>query len=96
VLPLVRMSGPRTVRRQPRGISSKDERQLITVAIATPLDAEPVTSLRAPELAREVLRTFAAARFSGAQRQLRRLAEVAEIENDNIARTRAAAKEIEV
>jgi len=41
------MSGPRTVRRQPRGSSSKHARQLITVAIATPLDAELVTSLRA-------------------------------------------------
>ncbi len=41
------MSGPRTVRQQPRGIRSKDERQLITVAIATPLEAELVASLRA-------------------------------------------------
>jgi ribose 5-phosphate isomerase B len=48
-----------------------------------------------PELARELVRTFAAARFSGAERHVRRLAEVAEIENDNLARPRATAKEIE-
>jgi ribose 5-phosphate isomerase RpiB len=48
-----------------------------------------------PELARELVRTFAAARFSGAERHLRRLAEVAEIESDNVAHTQAAAKEIE-
>jgi ribose 5-phosphate isomerase RpiB len=48
-----------------------------------------------PELARELVRTFAAARFSGAERHVRRLAEVAEIENDNVAHTRATAKEIE-
>jgi ribose 5-phosphate isomerase B len=48
-----------------------------------------------PELARELVRTFAAARFSGAERHVRRLAEVAEIENDNVAHIRATAKEIE-
>jgi ribose 5-phosphate isomerase B len=37
-----------------------------------------------PELARELVRTFADARFSGAERHLRRLAEVAEIERDGI------------
>lgn len=47
MVPLVRRSGPRTVRRQPRGISSRNDKRLITVAIATPLDAAPVTSLRA-------------------------------------------------
>lgn len=49
-----------------------------------------------PELARELVRIFVAARFSGAERHVRRLAEVAEIENDNVAHTRATAKEIEV
>jgi hypothetical protein len=41
------------------------------------------------------VRTYAAARFSGAERHMRRLAEVAEIENDNVPRTEATAKEIE-
>jgi ribose 5-phosphate isomerase RpiB len=48
-----------------------------------------------PELARELVRTFAEARFSGAERHVRRLAEVAKVENDNVAHTRATAKEIE-
>jgi ribose 5-phosphate isomerase B len=54
-----------------------------------------------PELARELVRIFAAARFSGAERHVRRLAEVAEIENDNVVApgiagsARATAKEIE-
>ena len=37
-----------------------------------------------PELARELVRTFADARFSGAERHVRRLAEVAEIERDGV------------
>lgn len=37
-----------------------------------------------PELARELVRAFAAAQFSGAERHLRRLAEVAEIERHGI------------
>jgi len=37
-----------------------------------------------PELARELVRTFAAAQFSGAARHLSRLAEVAEIERHGI------------
>jgi hypothetical protein len=41
------------------------------------------------------VRTFAEARFSGAERHVRRLAEVAKVENDNVAHTRATAKEIE-
>jgi ribose 5-phosphate isomerase B len=35
-----------------------------------------------PELARELVRTFAAARFSGEQRHVRRLGEVAALERD--------------
>ena len=38
-----------------------------------------------PELARELVRAFADARFSGAERHVRRLAEVAEIERDGVA-----------
>jgi phosphoglycerate dehydrogenase-like enzyme len=41
------MTGPRTVRRQPTEIRVEDEGQLITVAIATPLQEELVTSIRA-------------------------------------------------
>ena len=37
-----------------------------------------------PELARELVRTFADARFSGAERHVRRLAEVAEIERNGV------------
>ena len=54
-----------------------------------------------PELARELVRSFADAAFSGAERHLRRLAEVAAIERDGVdipntpRRTRARSKEIE-
>jgi ribose 5-phosphate isomerase B len=55
-----------------------------------------------PELARELVRTFADARFSGAERHMRRLAEIAEIERDNdnvdatgARRTGATSQEIE-
>ncbi len=37
-----------------------------------------------PELARELVRNFADAQFSGAERHVRRLAEVAEIERDGL------------
>jgi ribose 5-phosphate isomerase B len=52
----------------------------------------------APDLARELVRTFAAATFSGAERHVRRLAE---IEHDDLdvpgtpRRLRATSKEIE-
>ena len=54
-----------------------------------------------PELARELVHAFAAATFSGAERHVRRLAEIAEIEHDNVdvpgtpRRPRATSKEIE-
>jgi hypothetical protein len=69
---LVHMSELRTVRRQPRGISSEDERQLITAAITTPLEPELVASLRALDARVSVLyQPIAASTASGAPRKMK-------------------------
>jgi hypothetical protein len=73
---------------------AKGAHRVVAVAIATPIEAELVASIGAisdrvstlyqSKLARDLVHTFAAAQLSVAERHMRRLAAVADIERDGV------------